>query len=71
VIEELIQWTGPARSALGIEVELPEANGAQRQRSMLAEGTPIEDVYRASIEETRRTYAPPRAAVVKDSGADG
>jgi len=71
VIEELVQWTEPARSALGIEVSLPEANGAQRARRMLADGVSIEEIYRASIEETRRTYAPEGAAVVKDSGSDG
>ena len=70
VVEELVQWTEPARSALGIEPALPEQNGAQRQRRMLAEGASIEEIYRASVEETRSTYAP-EAAVVKDSGTDG
>ena len=71
VVEELLQWTEPARSALGIEVSLPESNGAQRARRMLAEGASIEDIYRRSVDETRATYAPREAAVVKDSGADG
>jgi glutamate---cysteine ligase / carboxylate-amine ligase len=71
VVEELIGWTEPARAALGIEFELPEANGAQRQRKLLADGASIEEIYRASIEETHRTYAPQKAAVVKDSRTDG
>ena len=71
VVEELIGWTEPARTALGIEIDLPERNGAQRQRSMLDDGASIEEIYRASIEETRGTYAPEVAAVVKDSGSDG
>jgi carboxylate-amine ligase len=70
VVEELLQWTEPARAALGIEVELPEENGAQRARRMLAEGASIEEIYRRSVAETRDTYAP-EAAVVKDSGSDG
>jgi glutamate---cysteine ligase / carboxylate-amine ligase len=71
VIAELLQWTEPARSALGIEVELPDLNGAQRARAMLAAGASIEEIYRASIEETRQTYPPQAAAVVDDAGSDG
>ena len=32
MLEELIEWTAPARERLGVEVALPEANGAQRAR---------------------------------------
>ena len=70
MIEELVGWTAPAREALGIELSLPEQNGAQRARSALADGASIEEIYRTAVEDTRRTYAP-EAAVVKDSGADG
>jgi glutamate---cysteine ligase / carboxylate-amine ligase len=58
VLEGLIDWTAPARERLGVEVELPERNGAQRAYARLAEGAPIEEIYRRSVEETRRTYAP-------------
>jgi carboxylate-amine ligase len=58
VLEELLEWTGPARQLLGVEVELPERNGAQRAYADLAEGAPIEEIYRRAVEETRRTYAP-------------
>ena len=58
VLEGLIEWTGPARQRLGVEVELPEENGAQRANRALADGAPIEEIYRRSVEETRRTYAP-------------
>jgi carboxylate-amine ligase len=71
VVEELIQWTEPARSALGIEVAFPEINGAQRARAMLAEGASIEQIYRASVEDTRRTYPPQAAAVMDDAGSNG
>ena len=58
VLDELIEWTEPARTSLGLPVELPEQNGAQRAYARFAEGAPIEEIYRRSVEETRRTYAP-------------
>ena len=58
VLEELVEWTGPARETLGVDVELPERNGAQRAYADFAEGAPIEEIYRRAVEETRRTYAP-------------
>ena len=58
LIEELVKWTEPARSTLGLEIDLPERNGAQRAYARLAEGAPIEEIYRRSVEETHTTYAP-------------
>jgi glutamate---cysteine ligase / carboxylate-amine ligase len=58
VLEELVEWTEPARGSLGLEVEIPEQNGAQRDYARFAEGAPIEEIYRRSVEETRKTYAP-------------
>ena len=58
VLEEIVAWTEPARQSLGLDVELPERNGAQRAYARFAEGAPIEEIYRHSVEETRRTYAP-------------
>jgi glutamate---cysteine ligase / carboxylate-amine ligase len=58
VLEDLVEWTAPARQTLGVDVELPERNGAQRAYARFAEGAPIEEIYRRSVEETRRTYAP-------------
>ena len=55
-LEQLLAWTEPARSQLGIEVDLPERNGAQRARDSLAGGASIEEVYREAVEETKRTY---------------
>jgi glutamate---cysteine ligase / carboxylate-amine ligase len=55
--DRLLAWTTPARMALGIDVALPEENGAQRQKRRHAEGTTIEDVYAAEVELTQRTYA--------------
>jgi carboxylate-amine ligase len=58
VLEGMVEWTAQARETLAVEIELPEQNGAQRAYARLAEGAPIEEIYRRSVEETRRTYAP-------------
>lgn len=56
-VESLLEWTEPARSQLGIDVQLPERNGAQRAREALAGGASIEEIYREAVAETQRTYA--------------
>jgi carboxylate-amine ligase len=58
VLEDVVAWTEPARRTLGLDVDLPEQNGAQRAYARFAEGAPIEEIYRRSVEETRKTYAP-------------
>jgi carboxylate-amine ligase len=58
VLERIVAWTEPARQALGLDVDLPERNGAQRAYARFAEGAPIEEIYRRTVEETRKTYAP-------------
>jgi carboxylate-amine ligase len=57
VRDRLLAWTAPARMALGIDISLPEENGAQRQKRQLAEGATIEDIYAAEVALTQRTYA--------------
>jgi len=57
VLEAVLEWIAPARAQLGIEVALPERNGAQRAREALDQGLSIEDIYRDAVAETRRTYA--------------
>jgi carboxylate-amine ligase len=54
--DALLAWTEPARSRLGIEVELPAMNGAQRARQAIDAGLSVEDVYRDAVAETKRTY---------------
>jgi carboxylate-amine ligase len=56
VLERLLAWTEPARAQMGIQVELPARNGAQRARDALAAGSSIEDIYRDVVAETKRTY---------------
>jgi carboxylate-amine ligase len=55
--DRLLAWTGPARSALGIDVSLPERNGAQRQRDAVARGMSIEEAYAAEVAVTQHSYA--------------
>jgi carboxylate-amine ligase len=62
-LEGLLAWTEPARMQLGIDVDLPARNGAQRAREALDAGVSIEDIYRDAVAETRRTYtAAPQGA---------
>jgi carboxylate-amine ligase len=56
-IERLSRWTAPVRAELGIEPSFPERNGAQRQRQLIEAGATREEVFAASVEETRQTYA--------------
>lgn len=55
-LERLLAWTAPMRAELGIEVALPELNGAQRQRRMIDAGAGIEEVYAATVRDTRETF---------------
>ncbi len=55
-IERLAAWTEPVRGELGIEPCFPERNGAQRQRRMIEAGASREEVFAASVNETRQTY---------------
>jgi carboxylate-amine ligase len=58
-IERLAAWTAPVRAELGIEPAFPERNGAQRQRRMIEAGATREEVFAASVAETRQTYQGP------------
>ena len=57
LLEQVLVWTEPARAQLGLDLRLPERNGAQRAREALDSGVSMEDVYRDAVAETRRTYA--------------
>jgi glutamate---cysteine ligase / carboxylate-amine ligase len=56
-LERLAEWTAPVRGELGIEFAFPERNGAQRQRAMIEAGAGREEVFAASVAETRQTYS--------------
>lgn len=56
-IERLAAWTAPIRGELGLDPSFPEQNGAQRQRRMIEAGATREEVFAASVRETRQTYS--------------
>jgi glutamate---cysteine ligase / carboxylate-amine ligase len=62
LLEQVLVWTEPARTQLGLDLRLPERNGAERAREALDSGVSIEDVYRGAVAETRRTYGRPARA---------
>jgi glutamate---cysteine ligase / carboxylate-amine ligase len=55
-IERLLAWTAPVRGELSIEPAFPEQNGAQRQRRMIEAGATREEVFAATVAQTRQTY---------------
>ncbi len=56
IVERLAAWTAPMRAELGIDVMLPEHNGAQRQRRLLDGGATLQEVYAATVRETEQSY---------------
>ncbi|HKO39168.1 MAG TPA: YbdK family carboxylate-amine ligase [Solirubrobacterales bacterium] len=63
LLEQVLIWTEPARTRLGLDLRLPERNGAERAREALDSGASIEEIYRDAVAETRRTYGgAPRAS---------
>ena len=56
-IDRLLTWTEPVRGELGLAIELPALNGAQRQRALLAQGMSLSEAYATTVETTRATYA--------------
>ena len=56
-IDRLAAWTAPIRGELGLDPSFPEQNGAQRQRRMIEAGATREEVFAASVRETRQTYS--------------
>ncbi|HVW46892.1 MAG TPA: YbdK family carboxylate-amine ligase [Solirubrobacterales bacterium] len=55
-LERLVEWTAPARAALGIDVEIPAEGGSERFRAAVAESGSLEDAYRAAVAATAGTY---------------
>lgn len=58
MVERLVEWSAPAAELIGATVAVPERNGAQRALQALDDGMALGDVYRDSVAETLRTYAP-------------
>ena len=55
--DRLLRWTEPVRAELGLEPELPVANGAQRLRARLGEGMTLGQAYATAVADTRASYA--------------
>ncbi len=58
LVERLVEWSAPAAAEIKAVPSLSERNGASRSLQALADGEALGDIYRDSVEETRRTYAP-------------
>jgi carboxylate-amine ligase len=58
VLEQLLEWTAPARGLIGADDGPASPNGTQRARAQHEGGMSLADVYREAVDETRRTYAP-------------
>ncbi|MBV9048948.1 MAG: YbdK family carboxylate-amine ligase [Solirubrobacterales bacterium] len=56
-LERLLEWSAPARAELGIEVLLPQLNGAQRQRRLSDAGASLREIYAGIVAQTQETYA--------------
>jgi carboxylate-amine ligase len=55
-LEGLLGWTAPARTALGIEVDIPTEGGSERFRAAVESTGSLEGAYREAVAETARTY---------------
>jgi carboxylate-amine ligase len=55
-LDRLLSWCAPACGELGIDVSLPDRNGAQRQRAMVEAGLGLHEIFAATVAETRHTY---------------
>src|SRR3954462_6732382 len=55
--DRLMAWTGPARAALGLDVQLPQPTGAHRQPEAIEQGMSIEEAYAAEVAVTQHSYA--------------
>jgi carboxylate-amine ligase len=74
-VEALLAWTADARAELGLDEHLRDlgallasGNGAQRQQRRAQAGESMEDVYAATVADTRATYATAGAALAAPCG---
>ena len=74
-VERLVDWTADARDALGLDTHmsdlermLSQGNGAQRQRRRYEGGERAEDIYAATVADTRASYAESGTALAAPCG---
>lgn len=61
LVERLFEWTSPARSKLGIALDLPVRNGADDFRTTVAETGSLRSAFRHAVEATMNGYGGPEA----------
>ena len=68
-VEELLEWTAPAREQLGIDLGLRPTgpNGAQRSRASCEAGATIAETYRAAVALTADTFVAADPAPLRSS----
>jgi carboxylate-amine ligase len=54
--DRLAAWTEPVRAELGVDLALPERNGAQRQLAAREAGADLREVYAGCVRETADTF---------------
>lgn len=61
VLERTVEWARPAAEEMGIAIDLPKMNGAQRARQALEGGASLEEILRSSVAMTAETFSPGRS----------
>lgn len=61
VLERTVEWARPAAEEMGIAIDLPKMNGAQRARQALEGGASLEEILRSSVAMTAETFSPERS----------
>ncbi|HEV8153103.1 MAG TPA: YbdK family carboxylate-amine ligase [Solirubrobacteraceae bacterium] len=57
VAERLAAWSEPVRTEHGIDINLPDRNGAQRQRDLLQDTGDLRETYALTVAATQDSYA--------------
>lgn len=55
-LEDLLERTSEARATLGIEVDLPDGDGAGHARELLDGGLDLRETFRVLVDETEQSY---------------
>jgi len=61
VLERTVEWARPAAEEMGIAIDLPKMNGAQRARQALEGGASLEEILRSSVAMSAETFSPERS----------
>lgn len=61
VLERTVEWASPAAEEMGVVIDLPQLNGAQRAREAFEGGASLEEILRSSVAVTAETFSPERS----------